>query len=84
MLVELHMLKDYKTRVTGNYELLRALLEVMNKDAAKLLALNAQADADAAKLGSHPLDNAKFPLKLEWNGEKPRRFSFADISTRGS
>ena len=27
-LVELHMLKDYKTRVTGNYEILRALLEV--------------------------------------------------------
>jgi hypothetical protein len=69
MLVELHMLKDYKTRVTGNYELLRALLEVMNRDAAKLIALNGQADAEAAKLGSHPLDNAKFPLKLEWNGE---------------
>ena len=27
MLVELHMLKDYKTRVTGNYEILRALLD---------------------------------------------------------
>ena len=69
MLVELHMLKDYKTRVTGNYEILRALLEVMNRDAAKLIALNASADADAAKLGSHPLDNSKFPLKLEWNGD---------------
>jgi len=69
MLVELHMLKDYKTRVTGNYELLRALLEVMNRDAAKLIALNHDADTDAAKLGSHPLDNALFPLKLEWNGD---------------
>jgi Zinc carboxypeptidase len=69
MLVELHMLKDYKSRVTGNYELLRALLEVMNRDAAKLIALNAQADAESSKLGSHPLDNSKFPLKLEWNGE---------------
>ncbi|HYN14263.1 MAG TPA: M14 family metallopeptidase, partial [Terriglobales bacterium] len=29
MLVEMHMLKDYKTRVTGNYEILRALLELM-------------------------------------------------------
>ena len=27
LLVELHMLKDYKTRVTGNYEILCALLE---------------------------------------------------------
>jgi murein tripeptide amidase MpaA len=69
MLVELHMLKDYKARVTGNYELLRALLEVINRDAAKLISLNREADADAAKLGAHPLDNAKFPLKLEWNGE---------------
>ncbi len=72
MLVELHMLKDYKTRVTGNYEILRALLEVMNRDAAKLIALNKQADADATKLGAHPLDtsaNLKFPLRLEWNGE---------------
>jgi len=69
MLVELHMLKDYRTRVTGNYEVLRALLEVMNRDAAKLIALNAQADADAAKLGAHPLDNGKFPLQLEWNGD---------------
>jgi len=69
MLVELHMLKDYKARVTGNYELLRALLEVMNRDAAKLIALNHQADTEAEKLGAHPLDNSKFPLKLEWNGE---------------
>jgi len=69
MLVELHMLKDYKSRVTGNYELLRVLLEIMNRDAAKLISLNAEADADAAKLGSRPLDNSKFPLQLEWNGE---------------
>jgi len=28
LLVEMHMLKDYRSRVTGNYEVLRALLEV--------------------------------------------------------
>ncbi len=55
LLVEMHMLKDYKTRVTGNYEILRALLEVMNRDAAKLIALNREADAEAARLGAHPL-----------------------------
>jgi hypothetical protein len=69
LLVELHMLKDYKTRVTGNYEILRALLEVMNRDAAKLIALNRQADADAARLGAHPLGNEKFPLAIDGNGE---------------
>jgi murein tripeptide amidase MpaA len=69
LLVELHMLKDYKTRVTGNYEILRALLEVMNRDTAKLIALNREADAAAAKLGAHPISNEKFPLAIDWNGE---------------
>ena len=64
LLVELHMLKDYKTRVTGNYEILRALLEVMNRDTAKLISLNRQADADAAKLGAHALGNTQFPLAI--------------------
>ena len=64
LLVEMHMLKDYKTRVTGNYEILRALLEVLNRDGAKLIALNKEADADAAQLGTHPLSNQKFPLAL--------------------
>ncbi len=69
MLVELHMLKDYKTRVTGNYELLRALLELMNRDADTLIDLNAAADADAAKLGSHALGNVQWPLALGWGGQ---------------
>lgn len=63
LLVELHMLKDYKTRVTGNYELLRALLAVLNRDAAKLIALNQQADADAARLTGNA-----FPLAVGWDG----------------
>ncbi len=69
LLVEMHMLKDYKTRVTGNYEILRALLEVMNRDAAKLIALNRTADEAAAKLGAHPLGSEKFPLVIGSNGE---------------
>ena len=69
LLVELHMLKDYKTRVTGNYAILRALLEVMNRDAAKLIALNRTADEDAEKLGAHALGNEKFPLEIGGNGE---------------
>ena len=69
MLVELHMLKDYKTRVTGNYEILRALMQVVNRDADKLIKLNADADADAARLGAHPLGNQQFPLRLSWSGE---------------
>jgi hypothetical protein len=68
LLVELHMLKDYKTRVTGNYEILCALLEVLNRDAARLIALNHQADADAAKLGAQPSGQHPFPLAVDWGG----------------
>ena len=69
MLAELHMLKDYKTRVTGNYEILAGLLELVNHDADKLIALNAAADKEAEAMGAHPLSNVKYPLALGWSGE---------------
>ncbi|MFT4114130.1 M14 family metallopeptidase [Silvibacterium sp.] len=69
MLVELHMLKDYKTRVTGNYAVLRSLLALVNRDAAKLVELNKTADAEAEHLGAHPLGNQQFPLAVGWNGQ---------------
>jgi murein tripeptide amidase MpaA len=69
MLVEMHMLKDYKTRVTGNYEILAGLLELVNRDADKLIALNAAADKEAEAMGAHPLSNVKYPLALGWSGD---------------
>ena len=69
LLVELHMLKDYKTRVTGDYEVLRALLEVLNRSSAALIALNREADRAAAALGSEGSRGAPFPLCLERSGE---------------
>jgi murein tripeptide amidase MpaA len=69
MLVEMHMLKDYKTRVTGNYVILAGLLELVNRDADKLIALNAAADKEAEAMGAHPLSNVKYPLALGWSGE---------------
>jgi Zinc carboxypeptidase len=69
LLVELHMLKDYRTRVTGNYAIMRALLEVMNRDVASLLAMNRAADRAAETLGSAPEGHAPFPLCFEKSGE---------------
>ena len=69
LLVELHMLKDYKTRVTGDYEVLRALLEILNRDSAALIALNREADRAAVALGSEPARRAPFPLCLENSGK---------------
>ncbi len=64
-LVEMHMLKDYKTRVAGNYELLRALLEVINRDADALLAMNREADAATIRAGQQYDPAARFPLRLQ-------------------
>ncbi len=61
MLVEMHMLKSYRTRVTGNTILLEALLMILNRDADKLLAMNAQADAHAAQVAGKPLGLAYAP-----------------------
>lgn len=69
MLVEMHMLKDYRTRVTGNYEILAGLLELINRDADKVIALNAAADKEAEAIGAHPLGDVKFPLAMGWAGQ---------------
>ncbi|HEV2022182.1 MAG TPA: M14 family metallopeptidase [Terriglobales bacterium] len=63
-LVEMHMLKDYKTRVTGNYELLRALLEMINRDADALVRMNREADAATIRAGQQSDAAAQFPLRL--------------------
>lgn len=63
-LVEMHMLKDYKTRVTGNYELLRALLEMINRDADALVRMNREADATTIRAGQQSDAAAQFPLRL--------------------
>jgi hypothetical protein len=68
LLVELHMLKDYRTRVTGNLELLRALLEVLHRDAAQLITLNREADEAAACLGAVGVPRDPFPLRLGTSG----------------
>ena len=51
LLVEMHMLKDYKTRVLGNYELLRAILEKVNADSEKLVTMNRAVDAATIAAG---------------------------------
>ncbi len=64
MLIELHMLKDYRTRVTGNYEALAGLMELVNRDADKLLELNAAADAE-----SKGWAGKRYPLAVAWGGK---------------
>ncbi len=69
LLVELHMLKDYKTRVTADYEVMRALLEVLNESSRALIALNREADRAASTLGTRSGERVPFPLCLESSPE---------------
>ena len=69
LLVELHMLKDYRTRVRANYEVLRALLEVLDRDAATLRARNEEADRAAARLGVEGTHGSPFPVFVTNGGD---------------
>ena len=68
MLVEMHMLKDYRTRVSGNYETLRAVLEIVNRDADKIIKLNRAADAATVSAGRD--HRTELPIVLEPSGNK--------------
>ncbi len=69
LLVEMHMLKDYRTRVGGNYEVLRGLLEILDREAPALKARNRDADEAASRLGTRPGRAADFPLVVASTGE---------------
>jgi len=68
LLVEMHMLKEYRTRVTGNYEVLRAVLKLMNRYATTLRVVNEDADAWACRLGSGAARERPFPLVVAKGG----------------
>jgi len=68
LLVEMHMLKDYRTRVRGNYELLRAVMGVMHRHTSTLLRLNRAADRAATRLGQGSGPREPFPLVVEGSG----------------
>jgi hypothetical protein len=50
LLIETHMLKDYKTRVTATYEMLLNSIRVIARTSMNLQKLNELADRDAANL----------------------------------
>jgi hypothetical protein len=60
LLIETHMLKDYKTRVDGTYQMIVATLEQMNKDFSVLRTAVRDADEQTAKGFDKP-----FPLQFE-------------------
>jgi hypothetical protein len=60
LLIETHMLKDYKTRVEGTYQLLLATLRLLNSESASLRRAVATADRNMIE-GLHE----PFPIRFE-------------------
>jgi hypothetical protein len=66
LLVENHMLKDYKTRVTATYELLKTVTDLLNNEAAMLMDLNGLADKAVA---SPAFRSEDFPVDFVSTGD---------------
>ncbi len=72
VLVETHMLKDYKSRVVATYDLLAQVLACIKKSPGTLRRATAQADAETAA-GKLP---QPFPLTLKADPKRPTPFPF--------
>ena len=79
--LETHMLKDYRTRVRGTYDLLRFTLEEMNRNTESLMRAVRAADEQTIS-GGQSFDAARrYPLRIELT-DKPRAFNFKGVEAR--
>lgn len=65
LLIETHMLKDYRSRVRGTYDLLVGLLREVNRDPTGLLRAVRVADEETVAAGRVYDAARKFPLDFE-------------------
>lgn len=65
LLIETHMLKDYRTRVLGTYDLLRCTLDEINRDPESLVSAVGEADAQAVREGAAYDPSRRVPLAVE-------------------
>jgi murein tripeptide amidase MpaA len=81
LLIETHMLKDYRSRVRGTYDLLRFTLEEVNRDTESLLRAVRQADEQVIAEGQKYDPSRTYPLQLELT-EKSVPFHLKGIESR--
>lgn len=65
LLIETHMLKNYRSRVRGTYDLLRHILEEVNRDPQALLRAVKQADDETIAAGRAYDPAKKYPLRFD-------------------
>jgi len=69
LLIETHMLKPYKARVTATYRLLVEVLEFIGSDPESLRDAVSTADKETVQKFSAPQDSATFPLRFQGTGK---------------
>ena len=65
ILIETHMIKDYRSRVIGTYDFLRAALTEVNKDPDRLIRIGHEADHRTIDAGRVYNSSNLFPLDFE-------------------
>lgn len=80
LLIEAHSLKDYRSRVQGTYDLLKAMTAEAGKHKESLFKANAAADEEAASRGRAGAE--PFPLALQIVREPNRSFELKGLEIR--
>lgn len=65
LLIETHMLKPYKSRVRGTYDVLWKTIEELDASKESLFEAIRKADAEMGEMGKTYDPNRKFPLRLQ-------------------
>ena len=69
MMIETHMLKPYKERVEGNYELMKSMIEIVDRDAQIIKELR-------SNFNESILEKKTYPLKWAVNRAKTTTINF--------
>jgi hypothetical protein len=78
--IETHMLKDYRNRVRGTYDLLRFTLEEVNRNPEKLLRAVHDADEQTVNAGRHYDPSRRYPLQIQLT-DTPRQVEFKGVES---
>lgn len=81
MTIETHMLKDYRTRVRGTYDLLMYTLEEVNHNTEKLLTAVKRAEEEAVAMGKSYDPSRRLPLSVALT-EKSSPFHLKGVEAR--
>ena len=84
MMVETHMLKPYKQRVEGTYELIKSMIEIIEKDYAKIKELRKDSFKKIINNKTYPLDWAIDSTKTTTLHFKGFEGEFIDSEITGS